>query len=64
MLLRKILVNLDMGSISSVQQVQSLVDPRVIKSAAIVITMAPIVMVYPFFQKHFTKGVLIGAIKG
>ncbi|WP_199561989.1 hypothetical protein [Micromonospora deserti] len=29
-----------------------------------VITVLPIVMVYPFIQRHFIKGVIIGAIKG
>ena len=34
-----------------------------LKYAAIVITALPILMVYPFIQKHFVKGVMIGAIK-
>ena len=35
-----------------------------IKSAAIVIATAPILAVYPFLQKYFVKGVMIGSIKG
>lgn len=35
-----------------------------VKYAAIVITTVPIMCVYPFLQKHFTKGVMIGAVKG
>lgn len=31
---------------------------------AIIITMLPIVCVYPFIQKHFVKGMMVGAIKG
>lgn len=34
-----------------------------IKMAAIVLTMAPIMVLYPFVQKHFVKGMLIGAVK-
>ena len=34
------------------------------KYAVIVITVVPILVVYPFLQKHFTKGVMIGASKG
>lgn len=34
-----------------------------LKSAAVIITMIPIMLVYPFLQKYFTKGVMIGAIK-
>lgn len=33
------------------------------KMAAVVVTMAPIMLVYPFLQKYFVKGVLVGAIK-
>lgn len=32
--------------------------------AVIVLAMVPILLVYPFVQKHFTKGVMIGAVKG
>lgn len=34
-----------------------------IKTCAVMMTMLPIMCVYPFLQKHFTKGILIGAIK-
>jgi len=34
------------------------------KYAVIIITVIPILMVYPFLQKHFAKGVMIGALKG
>ena len=32
--------------------------------AIMVLAILPILMVYPFVQKHFTKGVIFGAIKG
>lgn len=35
-----------------------------IKYAAIVVTTLPIMCIYPFLQKYFTKGVMIGAVKG
>lgn len=38
--------------------------PQNIKFAAVIVTMFPILCVYPFLQKHFVKGVLIGSIKG
>jgi putative aldouronate transport system permease protein len=34
-----------------------------IKMAAVIVTMLPIMCIYPFLQKHFAKGVLVGAIK-
>ncbi|MCM3748701.1 carbohydrate ABC transporter permease [Paenibacillus pasadenensis] len=35
-----------------------------LQMAAVVSASLPILAVYPFIQKHFTKGVLVGAIKG
>ena len=35
-----------------------------IKYATIVVATAPILCVYPFIQKYFTKGVMLGAVKG
>jgi putative aldouronate transport system permease protein len=32
--------------------------------AVVVISLIPIVIVFPFLQRYFTKGVLTGAIKG
>lgn len=35
-----------------------------IQTAILVISIVPILLVYPFVQKHFAKGVLTGAVKG
>lgn len=35
-----------------------------IKAATIILSMLPIVCTYPFFLKYFTKGVVVGAVKG
>lgn len=35
-----------------------------IKYATIILTTAPILCIYPFVQKYFVKGVMIGAVKG
>jgi putative aldouronate transport system permease protein len=34
-----------------------------IKAASVILTMLPIMMIYPFLQKYFIKGVMIGALK-
>ncbi len=34
-----------------------------IKMCAVIMTMLPIMCVYPFLQKHFAKGIMVGAIK-
>ncbi|WP_044477855.1 carbohydrate ABC transporter permease [Paenibacillus antibioticophila] len=37
---------------------------QTIKMAVIVVATLPILMVYPFLQKHFAKGALLGSVKG
>jgi putative aldouronate transport system permease protein len=34
------------------------------KYSLIIIATAPVMCFYPFIQKHFAKGVMIGAVKG
>ncbi|NLB78346.1 MAG: carbohydrate ABC transporter permease, partial [Clostridiaceae bacterium] len=49
-----------MGDTGSAKQ-----DMReLIKYALIVVSTAPIMLLYPFLQRFFVKGVMIGAIKG
>lgn len=38
--------------------------PLSLQMCVVVITLIPILIVYPFVQKHFTKGMLTGAVKG
>lgn len=37
---------------------------QVLKYSLIVVSTAPIICIYPFVQKHFVKGVMIGSVKG
>ncbi|MDF2927229.1 MAG: transporter permease [Paenibacillaceae bacterium] len=40
------------------------ITPEGIKASGVVVLLAPMLAVYPFIQKYFVKGVMIGAIKG
>jgi putative aldouronate transport system permease protein len=40
------------------------VSPQSIQAASIILATLPIVIVYPFLQKYFVKGVLVGSVKG
>ncbi len=42
----------------------SRITPVTVQTAAVVITTLPIMLLYPFLQKFFAKGIMIGAIKG
>jgi putative aldouronate transport system permease protein len=35
-----------------------------VKMAVVIVTVIPALIIYPFVQRHFTKGVMIGAVKG
>ncbi len=45
-------------------QFAGLVLPENLKGAVVIITATPILVVYPFLQQYFIKGVTIGALKG
>lgn len=52
---------------AAMQQARMLADMppvEVMRMAAILVTIIPIAIVYPFLQRYFVKGVMIGAIKG
>lgn len=39
-------------------------SPEAVKMSTLVVTTVPIVLVYPFLQRYFVKGAVIGAVKG
>ena len=47
---------------ADLEQMQGLAE--LLKYSTIVVASLPMVILYPFIQKHFVKGVMIGAIKG
>ncbi|MNO58112.1 L-arabinose transport system permease protein AraQ [compost metagenome] len=62
-ILRNILLNVATQSADSLANTGA-VSTFAIQMAAVVVTTVPILIVYPFMQKHFTKGVLLGSVKG
>ncbi len=63
-ILREILLQNDVGSMSAgVSVADQEAVGMTIKYATIVVATVPILCVYPFLQRYFTKGVMIGAVK-
>jgi putative aldouronate transport system permease protein len=62
-ILRNILLNVATQSADSLAN-SGAVSTFAVQMAAVVVTTVPILIVYPFMQKHFTKGVLLGSVKG
>jgi putative aldouronate transport system permease protein len=66
LILREILLNNDSSIMSSSAEASKLLNTarRLVQYCAIMVATVPILCIYPFIQKYFTKGVMIGAIKG
>ncbi|NIK61039.1 carbohydrate ABC transporter permease [Kribbella shirazensis] len=52
------------GSQNLAQQLEQQQLANVLKYALIVISSLPVLIIYPFVARHFTKGVMVGAVKG
>ncbi len=64
MKLKQMLDNITIAN-SGVEDVAAVVlTPENIKAASIVTSMIPMLLVYPFVQKYFTKGITLGGVKG
>lgn len=65
MILRKIVLEGTMAQEAEVYMGTRIsVSPDTVKMATLVVSVIPILCVYPFMQKYFVKGVLIGSLKG
>lgn len=62
--LRNILLGATSINNENLPEANDAVNPVSIQMATVIVTTLPILFVYPFLQKHFTKGVLLGSIKG
>jgi putative aldouronate transport system permease protein len=69
LVLRRLLVDDTMKTFygnEGIRRTANAIQPvsQAISSASMMLTIAPIVCIYPFLQKYFAKGVMIGSIQG
>lgn len=61
--LRELLSSGNMSEFVDIQ-VRSIMPVQSLRAAAVIIALVPMLIVYPMLQRHFTKGVLLGSVKG
>ena len=63
--LQTVVVKRDMALIGAgdLQALQNISD-RTVRCAQIFMGMLPVLVVYPFVQKYFVKGIVVGSVKG
>jgi putative aldouronate transport system permease protein len=65
-LIMRIMTNLDyINSLAGDVSIPNFIPPAMtVRLATTVVTIGPIVFLYPFLQKYFVKGLMVGAVKG
>jgi len=62
--LRQMIVNQELSNAANSSFSEMIVQsPEGIQMATVIVATVPILMIYPFLQRHFTKGMMIGSLK-
>ena len=69
LLLRRMVIEgssqyMESGGAGTMDSSEYVMTPTIIKNTAIVVATVPIMCVYPFIQKYFMKGIMVGSLKG
>jgi putative aldouronate transport system permease protein len=64
LLLRKILIEQTEAMMENLTLSTTQTTPETVKAATVMVAIGPIILMYPFLQKYFVKGILIGSLKG
>lgn len=65
MILQKMLLQMDTADLreKAMSAGRSVTSSESMRMSTLMVTTVPIIIIYPFFQKYFVKGVMIGAVK-
>jgi multiple sugar transport system permease protein/putative aldouronate transport system permease protein len=65
-LIQRIMNNLDyINQVSADVNIPNFIPPAItVRLATTIVTIGPIIFLYPFLQKYFVKGLMVGAVKG
>lgn len=69
MIIRKLVIDSDIANMTTANAASSsgtdtLLTENKLKYAIVMISVLPMIVIYPFLQKYFVKGVMIGGVKG
>ncbi|MFS0726094.1 carbohydrate ABC transporter permease [Paenibacillus sp. 1P07SE] len=53
-----------MQSQQPLENAENMMPTQTMQMASVMLASLPVIIIYPFLQKHFTKGMLLGSIKG
>jgi len=63
-MLRRILLENQASAMLDMPDSITKLPEETVKAATMFITIGPIILVYPFVQKYFVKGIMTGSVKG
>ena len=64
LVMRELVLSSEISSMFDVANLDRSAISDQLKNAVVVFVMLPMIVIYPFFQKYFVKGVMVGAVKG
>ena len=57
--------NINIDEVENIEEVQDMIGlSNLMKYAVIVVASVPVMVIYPFVQRYFVKGVVVGSVKG
>ncbi len=64
LMVKQLVIDADASGVAQTIGNDAAPPQETMRMASVVLSMAPIMCVYPFLQKHFAKGVMVGSVKG